>query len=197
MTSAAYRQASGVDAEKAALDIENRLLWRQNCRRLEAEVLRDAMLAVAGMLDDRLYGPGTLEASMRRRSLYFTVKRSQLIPMMTLFDAPDALVPIAVRSTTTVAPQSLFLMNNPQVRTWAEGFADRVDSPTDGSMPDAVCSAYRIALGREPDGTELSAALAFLDRQAALHADDPEARRTALADLCQVIFGLNEFLFIE
>ncbi len=119
MTSAVYQQSSGSDTARASLDIENHLLWRQNRRRLEAEVIRDAMLAVAGMLDDQLYGPGTLDASMRRRGLYFTIKRSQLIPMMSLFDAPDALVPIAVRSTTTIAPQSLFLMNNPQVRTWA------------------------------------------------------------------------------
>jgi hypothetical protein len=197
--SAAYRQASHLDEAKARIDIDNKLLWRQNRRRLEAEPIRDAMLSAAGWLDGRLYGPGTLDESQRRRSLYFTVKRSKLIPMMVLFDAPDALVPIAVRSTTTVAPQSLFLMNNPQVRRWAEAFAQRV-APGPGEGPDAsIRSAYRLALGRWPEDAELSAALAFLDAQRHRHRAEnhPDPASAALADFCQVLFGLNEFVFVE
>jgi hypothetical protein len=199
MTSAVYRQSSHINPATAAIDVDNALHSRQNRRRLEAEPIRDAMLAAAGMLDPRVYGPGTLDESQRRRSLYFTVKRSKLIGMMTLFDAPDALVPIGVRSTTTVAPQALFLMNNPQVRAWAEGFARRV-APGQGGDPGAsVQQAYRIALGRRPDAQERADALDFLARQASARRDegqaDPEA--AALADFCQVLFGLNEFIFIE
>jgi hypothetical protein len=199
MTSATYRQGSKIDPARAAIDIENALFWRQERRRLEAEPIRDAMLAVSGLLDARMFGPGTLDERMRRRSLYFTVKRSKLIPMMSLFDAPDALVPIAVRSATTVAPQSLLLMNSPVVREWAAGFAARA-MPKPGEPPDeAVRRAYMLALSRQPTEDELARARDFLDRQAASHraAGHGDGLEPALTDLCQVILGLNEFLFIE
>ena len=64
-----------------------------------------------------MYGPGTLDDDSRRRSIYFTVKRSKLMPMMVVFDAPEALVGVGERPTTTIAPQALLLMNNPQVRS--------------------------------------------------------------------------------
>jgi hypothetical protein len=199
MTSGVYMQSSHIDPDRARRDIDNARFWRQNRRRLEAEPIRDAMLAAAGMLDERVYGPGTLDESHRRRSLYFAVKRSKLVPMMTLFDAPDALVPIAVRSTTTVAPQSLFLMNNPQVRAWAEGFARRVAPGPGRGLEDTVRLAYRIALGRLPDNQEQADALAFLARQGGIRRDEgsPDPQAAALADFCQVLFSLNEFIFIE
>ncbi len=199
MTSSAYRQGSKIDAAKAARDIENRLFWRQERRRLEAEPIRDAMLTVSGLLDPRMYGQGTLDERMRRRSIYFTVKRSKLIPMMTLFDAPDALVPIAVRSSTTVAPQSLLLLNSPIVREWAAGFARRVAPKEGESLDDAVRRAYLRALSREPDSEELDQAREFLDRQTASHqaAGHGDGVESALTDFCQVLMGLNEFIFIE
>ncbi len=100
------------------------LLAQGSGKRLEAETdSRCHALGGGGLLDDTMYGPGTLDEKMRRRSIYFFVKRSQLVPMMTLFDAPDSLQDIALRSTTTVAPQALLMMNSPLVRTYAEGFA--------------------------------------------------------------------------
>jgi hypothetical protein len=199
MTSATYRQGSRVDEAKAAKDIENTLFWRQERRRLEAEPIRDAMLAVSGMLDGRMFGPGSLDERMRRRSIYFTIKRSKLIPMLTLFDAPDALVPIAVRSSTTVAPQSLLLLNSPVVREWAAGFAQRVKPREGESTGDAVRRAYRLALGREPSDDEIADALAFLDAQAASHreAGHGDGLEASWTDFGQVLFGLNEFVFIE
>src|SRR5262249_44725898 len=107
LTSAVYLQTSDHDKRRAAVDPENRLLWRHTPRRLEAEVIRDAILAASGDLDGRMFGPGTLDPTHKRRSIYFTVKRSKLVPTMVLFDAPDALGGLDVRPTTTIAPQAL------------------------------------------------------------------------------------------
>ena len=68
-----------------------------------------------------MYGPGTLDEASKRRSIYFTMKRSKLIPMLVIFDAPDGTVGVGERPTTTIAPQALLMMNNPQVRSWAQG----------------------------------------------------------------------------
>ncbi len=199
LKSATYRQVSTVEPERASKDIENRLFWRQQRQRLEAEPIRDAMLFVSGLLDDRLYGPGTLDLRMRRRSLYFTVKRSRLIPFLTLFDAPDALTPIAVRSSTIVAPQSLLILNSPIIREWAAAFSGRVKPTENRSVDDGIRLAYRLALSRPPDDTELAEAALFLDRQTAAHQADGagNASEAAWTDFCQVLLGLNEFLFID
>ncbi len=199
MMSSVYRQSSHGDPSKSAIDVDNALLWRQERRRLEAEPIRDAMLAVSGLLDSRMFGPGTLDLRMRRRSIYFTVKRSKLIPMMTLFDAPDALTPIAARPGTTGAPQSLLLLNSPIVREWAAGFAHRVRPDEGTTLDDAVRSAYRIALSRQPSVQEQADARAFLDRQVASHkaAGHTDGIEPALTDFCQVLMSLNEFVFIE
>src|SRR5205807_10441441 len=97
MTSAAYTQSSGVESGRAKLDPDNRLWARQSRRRLEAEVIRDSMLAVSGELDERMFGPGTLEET-KRRSIYFFVKRSRLVPTLQVFDAPDTLQGLPVRA---------------------------------------------------------------------------------------------------
>lgn len=198
LTSAAYRQRSHIDESKASIDIDNRLYWRQNRRRLEAEVIRDAMLAISGQLDDSMLGPGTLDEGMKRRSIYFTIKRSKLIPMMSQFDAPDALVPIATRSTTTVAPQALLLINSPLVRSWAESLARRVKAEATSPDPASqVERAYRLALSRPPDPTERAEAIEFLKQQTQAREGKPEAAALALADFCQVLFASNEFVFVE
>ncbi len=199
MASAAYQQSSTFDESKARLDPENLLRWRQAPRRLEAEAIRDAILAVSGTLDDRPFGPGTLDEAMRRRSLYFTVKRSHLIPTMTLFDAPDALQGLGRRSATTVAPQALALLNNPRVREHAQAFARRVRPDASTPRPHAVDRAYRLALARPPAPDELADALDFLDAQAQAYrvAGRADADPPALADFCQALMGLNEFIFVE
>ena len=126
--------------------------------------------------------------TMKRRSLYFTIKRSHLIPTMTLFDAPDALGGLGQRSATTVAPQALAILNNPRVRQHAAAFARRVRPDASTPMPEAVNRAYRLALARPPAPEEREDALAFLNGQ-------PES--TALPDFCQALLGLNEFIYVE
>jgi hypothetical protein len=199
MTSAVYQQNSVADEAKASIDLDNKLLWRHIPHRLEAEILRDQMLAVSGALDVTMFGPGTLDESHRRRSIYFTVKRSKLVPMMLSFDAPDALAGLGRRATTTVAPQALTIMNNAQVRAWAVGFAGKVLPDDQVTSEIAVQNAHRMALSRDPDEAELIAAVQFIEAQTAAYsaAGNPTPRRTAMTDYCQILFGLNEFAYAD
>src|SRR5438067_6920528 len=110
--------------------------------------------------------------------------------MLQVFDAPEALVSVGERPRTTIAPQALFLMNNPHVRSYAHGFARRIASAA--SVEEAVKQGYRIALTREPTADELSESTAFVKAQMEAHKADPQGRELALADFCQVLLCLNE-----
>ncbi|HTE18854.1 MAG TPA: DUF1553 domain-containing protein, partial [Armatimonadota bacterium] len=199
MTSAVYLQSSRVEPAKAKADPANKLFGRHPRRRLEAEVIRDSMLAVSGLLDRNQFGPGTLDESHKRRSIYFTVKRSKLVPVLQIFDAPDALQGMAVRSTTTVAPQALLLLNNSNVRDYARSFAKRIAPKPDTPHDEAVRAGYVTALGRQPTAAELADTTAFLQAQVAASraAGAANAEEQALADFCQVLMGLNEFVYID
>ena len=179
MTSAAYMQSSQFDAADAKLDPENTWLWRREPQRLEAEVIRDTMLAVSGTLDRTLFGPGTLDEGHTRRSIYFTVKRSKLIPMMQLFDQPEPLVSVGGRPSTTIAPQALAFLNNPHVRGYAHNFAKQLLPAYEKSPADAVKHGYLTALGRAARRTSNSSStVAFLAAQEKSYAaaGKPDAR---------------------
>jgi mono/diheme cytochrome c family protein len=195
VTSAAYQTASAADETRTKADRDNALYWRHPTRRLEAEVIRDSLLFVSGQLDDRKYGPGTLDESSRRRSIYFTMKRSRLIPMLVIFDAPDGTVGVAERPATTVAPQALLMMNNPQVRSWARAFGKRIGEAK--TPPAATRRAYRLALSRNATPDELAQGVAFVKAQESSYAGKADARELALADFCQVVMCLNEFMYVE
>jgi hypothetical protein len=197
VTSAAYRQATTLDPRKSAIDPDNRLLWRRAPRRLEAEVIRDSLLAVSDQLDRRMFGPGTLDANHKRRSIYFFVKRSQLVPMMMLFDAPDGTVGIEQRTTTTIAPQALLLLNSTVVRTAAAQLAERLRTRKD--PPERIRWAYALTLARAPRPGELVDALTFLHEQQGAYSAEkkPDAEQRALADFCQVLLGLNELIYVD
>jgi hypothetical protein len=199
MTSAVYTQSSRYDENRAAIDRENLLLWRGPDRRLEAEVIRDTLLSVSGLLEAKMFGPGTLDESTRRRSIYLTVKRSKLVAMMQTFDAPDALSSIGERPTTTVAPQALLLLNNANTRQYAKAFAGRIAAGAATDLPDAIRQAYVIAIARQPTADELADGVAFVTAQAASYqtAGKPAPRDLALADFCQVLLCLNEFVYVE
>src|SRR5262249_30637030 len=164
-------------------------------RRLDAEPIRDALLSVAGLLDSRMYGSGTLDPGMQRRAVYFFIKRSQLIPTLMLFDWPEHLVSIGQRATTTTAPQALLFMNSPLVRRCAQGFAGRVSGRQPGEV---VPLGYRIAFAREPTGAEVRLAAEFLDRQRAAYskAGKPDADQLALVDFCQALLSMSDFIYI-
>jgi mono/diheme cytochrome c family protein len=199
MLSAAYMQSGAFDEADAKLDPENTWLWRRGPQRLEAELIRDSLLAVSGTLDRTLYGPGTLDEGHQRRSIYFTIKRSKLIPMMQLFDQPEPLVSVGSRPSTTIAPQALAFLNSPHVRTAAHAFAQRLLPAAENSPADAIRQGYLATIARPPDEAELTAATAFLTAQEERYAAEqkPNAKELALADFCQVLFGLNEFVYVK
>jgi hypothetical protein len=186
MRSAVYRQSTVHDPRDAAKDIDNRFLWRFAPRRLEAEAVRDSLLAVSGTLDRRMYGPGSLNESMARRSIYFTIKRSRLPNAMLVFDWPEHLVSMGKRPNTTVAPQALYLMNSPQVRQYAKGLGGRAKQSVD--------AAYQLALGRPATDAEKEAATAFMGSQAARYPGGSAA--AAFTDFCQALMASNEFLYL-
>ena len=208
MTSQAYMQSGAFEADNATigsegpghrrdeLDRENRLLWRRTPQRLEAEAIRDSMLFVSGRLDLTPFGPGTLDQNMTRRSVYFFIKRSQLIPMMMLFDWPEHLVSIGQRPVTTIAPQALMFMNSTQGRDYAMAFAKRLPQ---GTPEKAIPDAWRLAFGRNPSEAELLASSRFLSRQKEIHASTggADALSQAYVDLCQTILSMNEFVYVE
>ncbi len=191
VTSETYKQSSTRDDAKTKADPENKLVGRFPMRRLEAETIRDSILSVGGLLDPAMYGPGTLDEASRKRSIYFTMKRSKLIPSLIVFDAPDGTAGVGERPNTTIAPQALHLMNNPQVRASAKGFAKRILGTGTIGDADAVKQAYRLGLCREASVEELAEGTTFLKGQIGA------AREAALADFCQVLFCLNEFLYTE
>ena len=199
MTSAAYQQASTFDAADAKLDPENQFLWRFSPRRMEAEIVRDNLLAVSGVLDRTQFGPGTLDEAQKRRSIYFMIKRSKLVPMMQLFDQPEPLVSVGGRPSTTIAPQALMFINNPQVRSYSQAFAKQLLPLYEKSAGDVVKQGYLQAIAREPDADEVSETTQFLAEQVKSYEADkkPNAKELALTDFCQVLFGLNEFVYVE
>jgi len=196
VTSATYQTASTKDESKVLLDRENRLFWHRPAQRLDAETIRDSLLFIGGQLDEKMYGPGTLEEASKRRSIYFTMKRSKLIPMLVIFDAPDGTVGVGERTATTVAPQALLMMNNPQVRTWAKGLAMRAGKDAK-SGEESIHRVYRIALSRDATAEELADGLGFLKTQEASYKGKADAKELALADYCQVVMCLNELVYVE
>jgi hypothetical protein len=192
LLSATYQRSAVSDQRSTAIDPDNHLFWRRSLMRLEAEPIRDAMLAVSGRLDRKQFGPGSLDENMTRRSIYFTVKRSGLIPSMVQLDWPEALQGIGRRVTTTVAPQALLMLNSPQVRANAAAFGASLKQTAEKSLADAVASGYERAIGRLPTDAERDAAVAFLKKSR-----DADGIDAALTDFCQALFAMNEFFYVK
>ena len=197
MTSAVYMQAGEVTASGRDRDPENLLLWRRPALRLEAETIRDALLTVSGKLDRAMFGKGTLDQGSTRRSIYFTVKRSQLVPILKLFDAPDAMQGIATREESTVAPQALALLNSPIIRDLATTFATGVRPNADTSIDQAIDRAYEVALSRRATDAERAAMKAFIDQQTESRENDANAEALAVRDFCHLLLCMNEFVYID
>jgi hypothetical protein len=166
---------------------------------LEAEIIRDAILSASGSLDLRMFGPGTLDESSGRRSVYFTVKRSQIVPVLQVFDEPDALQGIGERPTTTIAPQALLLLNNLNVREHARTLARQMAPKDEIFSERSIRAAYARTLSRPPTGAEIADGMAFLKQQTDSYgsATSTSARELALTDFCQALMCLNEFVYVE
>jgi mono/diheme cytochrome c family protein len=169
VTSATYRQGgeNPVAAQGKLKDPENRLLWRFVPRRLEAEQIRDAMLAVSGELLPTEGGPGATP-DVAQRTIYTRFMRNTRDALADVFDAPQWFTSTSSRDTTTTPVQSLFLANSAPMRTRGRAFAERLEKAHPGNMAAQVQLAYQLAYGRAPQAAELKAAQQFLQKQTAL-----------------------------
>ena len=195
LQSAAYQQGNSADHKNLSIDPENKLLWFQPSRRLEAEAIRDSLLEAAGILDVRPFGPSETRMESPRRSVYLRVRRSELIPFLTLFDAPEPLQSVGERGLTTVPTQALTLLNSPFVRDCANKLAARVFS-RDASLEEALEKAFQIALSRSPERTELERFLGYLNTQLGTN-PTPDSALKALSQTCLALLCTNEFIYID
>ncbi|SIO45026.1 Concanavalin A-like lectin/glucanases superfamily protein [Singulisphaera sp. GP187] len=178
LTSATYRELFiHPKAEFCRLkDPENRLYWRGNTRRLDAEQIRDAALAVTGELDLTAGGP-CVDSSEPRRSIYTRMMRNTRDPLLDAFDLPLFFTSAPARDTTTTPLQSLFLLNSPPMLTRSQAFAARLEWEAPSGGEGLVDAAYQLAFGRLPAPEEKSSALRFL-REQALRIDPKVASAT-------------------
>lgn len=213
MLSSAYQMSSDPNPAAYAKDPENRLVWRMNRRRLEAEAIRDGILAAAGSLD-RTPG-GTLvqktagfpvkefpvDFDSRRRSVYLPALRVVTYDLMKVFDFAEPSMVIGRRNRTTVATQALVMLNSPFVTTQSQAFADSLLTQPGMDDRQRVEAAYARALGRTATSGEVSRAERFMEEFEAALGDtetDPAKRRAkAWAGFCQTLFASTEFRYLD
>lgn len=244
MTSTAYRQASLRETRGEQRDPGNQLYWRKPVQRLDAEVIRDSILATSGALNLAMFGPPVpvrpdvhgqivvgidktegdnkmpVEESLKgeefRRGIYIQARRSRPLAMLHAFDAPVMEVNCERRQSSTVATQSLMLMNSQFILDQAARFARRLHAQAGDNRALQVTRAWQLAFNRTPTDPEAADALDFLSRQvkhlqtvSERKAEKPkEEEKTkpsapldpelqALANLCQALFSANEFLYLD
>ncbi len=214
VTSTAYRQSSAPRPEAARIDPEDRMLARYPLRRLDAESIRDAMLAASGELDDRQAGPyvptertdsgevavdeSTPGAS--RRSVYLQQRRTQVASLLDVFDAPSIVTTCTRRLPSTIPLQSLSLLNSDFVVARAVRLARRLDRDCGADAVDArIDRAFLLVVGRGPGREEREASRRFLESQPSRYPGmaGPDARLRAWADFCQMLLASDAFLYVE
>jgi uncharacterized protein DUF1549/uncharacterized protein DUF1553/cytochrome c len=206
LMSATYRQsARRSQSELVAaqrVDPDDRLLWKQVVHRLDAEEIRDAMLAVSGELDPALGGPG-VEVSRPRRTIETRALRNARDPLLDAFDAPDSSSTTSRRDTTTTSTQALLLINGGWTLARARAVAGRIEHVEPASVANRarIVMAYRMTLGRRPEPEEIAEAEMFLERQVR-RSQIPGFRsgrddHAALVDFCHVLLNSNAFLYVD
>jgi len=217
MNSDAYRQSSIRTQQGEDIDPDNRLLWRMPVRRLEAETLRDAILAVNGRLKTDLFGEplgvkeddGGLfsvaggvvseDGKELRRSIYIQQRRTQPVTMLEAFDAPQMEPNCELRQSSTVATQSLAMMNSTFILRETTEFAKRVLADAGEKADDAtlVKGAWSFAFAADPSAEETSQLTGFLNAQRTIFEKEKDSTEKALATLCQVLLETNAFLYVD
>lgn len=238
LLSETYCQSAAYNANNHTIDPSNRFLWHRRPKRLEGEVIRDAILYASGNLNTEMYGRGIYpwmhpdaiatgstkkwptdavdNFDTWRRSVYVNIRRSVLMPMFQVYDMPDTTASCAQRMVTTIAPQALFLLNNKFSRGQSEYFAKRVMKESGSVIEDRIQQAYRLSLSRAPKDSEISDALQFMAAQANRYAlldqdyqlgfqpvlyqpqnDKQLYMDKAFVDFCQVLYNLNEFIYVD
>jgi hypothetical protein len=196
---------SGMRSSAATIDANNSLLWRQNRRKLEAEAVRDSVLAVSGKLDLTAGGPGWQDFVIQhpehsphyeyslanpddprtwRRSIYRFIVRSQTQPWMASLDCADPSMRVDRRNESLSALQALALLNNGFMLTQSQHFAERVQREIPNALAAQIDRAHQLALGRAPTPAERGKLTAF-------------AKTNGLPNLCRVLLNLNEFTFVD
>jgi len=204
VTSSTYRQASLSDADFEKIDSNNRTLWRMNRRRLEAEELRDAILANSGALNETPGGPGyylfvlektahsphyeyykfnPADPKSHRRSVYRFIVRSQPDPFMTTLDCADSSQSTPKRDETLTALQALSLLNNKFTLHMAVQFAERIKKESK-TLRGQIHRAHQLTTGRPPTTKEMTVLHAY-------------AQTHGLSNLCRVLFNLSEFTYVD
>ena len=206
MTSAAYRQSAVREMPQLARlkDPTNRLLWKFNSRRLDAEQIRDAMLAVSGELNTSV-GGASVGADQPRRTIYTKIIRNRRDALLDAFDAPDNFNSTSERNVTTTPTQSLLMINGPWTLSRARALASRLQRGEAADEKQTVTQAYRLVYGRKPNSSEVAAATAFLRDQTKratpklANVPQPAAdpRTAALIDFCHVLLNSSEFLYVD
>ena len=210
-----YQLDSRHNAQNYAVDPSNRLLWRMERRRLDAEEIRDAMLAASGQLDlDRPQGSPVMQMNgdgkndkmkdslpefLNHRAVYLPMYRGNVPEALAVFDMADPSLIVGKREVTTVATQALFLMNNPFVIKQSEQLARRLLEQRELREPAKIDLAYRLSLGRLPSAAEKLRVEAFLKsyRQALGKEGDKEhGRLAAWSNTCQTLFASAEFRYL-
>jgi len=203
LLSATYRQTSLSNVAAARVDADNRLLWRMTPRRLQAEMMRDALLAVSGELNPAVGGPGFRDCQevfragsysylpadpigpeFNRRSIYRVWARGGRSGLLDAFDCPDPSTTSPKRAVTTTPLQALALLNNSFVLRMADAFAKRVEREARPTAAERIARAYQLAVGRDPDAGELDLAQRIVDKH-------------GLSVLTRAIFNSNEFLYVD
>ncbi|HEX3726981.1 MAG TPA: DUF1549 and DUF1553 domain-containing protein [Pirellulales bacterium] len=219
-----YQMSSAGNPSAEQIDPAGGLLWRYKPRRVEAETLRDAILAVSGQLNPAGRGPSiypkisraVLETQSRpgdgwrasssidaaRRSVYIFVKRTLLVPELEVLDFPSTEETCEQRVVSTVAPQALTFLNGEFIHEQAQALARRLEREAPDDQGAQIVRAYRLAFSRLPTERELTSVLEFLAKQEAqIAADDPAAAATAgeraLAAFCLVLLNTNEFAYLQ
>ncbi|MEQ8851928.1 DUF1553 domain-containing protein [Gimesia sp.] len=217
MLSSTYQMSSEYNPELAARDPQNRLLWRVNRKRLEAEAIRDSILKVCGNLDlemggsmlgveNRKYVTSTRNVNpvmyqTNRRSVYLPIVRSALYEVLQAFDFADPSVLSGNRVHTTVAPQALFMMNSDFIMQQTSDFAEQVLHETHLDRAGKVKLLYERVFSRPASELEVMRALAYLDQYRQelepLEMTPEEQEHRSWQSLCRVLISSNEFLFVD
>ena len=207
LTSAAYRQEARRTtsdlAQATRVDPENRLLWKRTVERLDADAIRDAMLAAGGELEP-VMGGKSARGSQARRTIDTLTVRNTRDALLDAFDAPDGNATTPRRNTTTTPTQALLLINGDWALARAKALATRLErlEPASTDCRARIVLAYRLTLGRSPEADELEQAARFLECQTRLASStarqaDIANNRAALVDFCHVLFNSNEFIYVD
>ncbi|PHR96486.1 MAG: hypothetical protein COA78_28745 [Blastopirellula sp.] len=238
MTSSAYRQGNTRTDLTNQIDPDNRLLWGKPIIRLEAEAIRDSILAIAGKLNEKQFGepvpvmadrvgqwvigqenlnagrPGTVIAMNGeefRRSIYVQARRTRPLAVLSTFDLPMMEPNCEVRATSTVAPQSLMLMNSDFIMAHAQNVAQRVrDELKEETLVQQIIYAWQLSFGTEPEQSQIDEAIAYVQVQTEYFRTNapetskdkntpkiPDPETQGLASFCQALFSANAFLYVD